>query len=493
MKLARVLVVVIIFFIFLVPIHSTRADAGPEPDPNLGGLQPFGYVDTEVQMIYERVEIDVASEPTPFDYEERFATVTAWFVMQNTGTEPESMQAVFPLKSFDDCNAESSNVIADSFEVYVNGVLTPYSEVVTDHPHKSERPYCKTMKWAGFDVTFPVDQDVLIKVNYKTDFEGWDIDSLEYTLETGAGWKGPIGRGYIIIRFPYTISNENILESSVPGYQFLYNEIFWSFQNLEPAKKDNIKVTFVPPDTWQEIIRLRNELEHNPQLPDSWLMLVDIYSDIARGDTKGIVYKKYRQKIEEAYKEAIAVNPYNPELPARYASFLTYSREFNFLDGDGNLLGGIDENDKEEVLLYINKALELDHNNQTAYHALENLSYLVPGLSKTYTPPPTLSPTATPLVSATPTLTPTETITPRGYTSPTPWPTETRTPTKKPKASVTPSVTPFPTQTSVLQPPTSSETSSGSGTIPLFAGMAVVFVAGLGIGYFVRRPKKEQQ
>jgi hypothetical protein len=177
-------------------------------------------------------------------------------------------------------------------------------------------------------------------------------------------------------------------------------------------------------------------------------------------------------------------------LPGSYARYLAQSGWNLYYDNAGNLVNGIIEYNKNQALFYINKALALDSTNQAAMSALDDLYFMVPGL--TYTPPPTIPPTATPLVSATPTFKPTETITPRGYTTSTSWPTETKAPTKSPRPSATSSNTPIPTDAPVTITPLSTEQPKNSNTSMFYAGFFAVFFTGLGIGYFVRRSKKEQ-
>ncbi len=159
------------------------------------------------------------------------------------------MQVAFPLSSFANCRTIGNSythyrVSEDSFVATVTGVTVPIEKVITNHPY----PECEQMTWAGFDVTFPVRENVIIQVSYQMQSTGIDfIQDLEYILETGAGWAGPIQHGDVIVKFPYPATSENVLPESTPGFQLRENEVVWSFDNLEPTSANNIRIPWFPP------------------------------------------------------------------------------------------------------------------------------------------------------------------------------------------------------------------------------------------------------
>src|SRR5512145_2906214 len=106
MNSAKIAFVLLLLLRFLIPSQVSHADISPPPAPELGGLEPFEYQDTNVQMVYERVEMEIQ----PFSYDDpRYSfvasrvNVTAYFIMHNNGSSSESMQAIFPLESFSNC------------------------------------------------------------------------------------------------------------------------------------------------------------------------------------------------------------------------------------------------------------------------------------------------------------------------------------------------------------------------------------------------------
>lgn len=480
MKFAKVALTVLILFSFLIPPQSVHADIAPPPAPQLGGLEPFQYQKTNVQMIYERVEMDVqpiTQQDAEYTHSGSRVSVTAYFVMRNLGSAPETMQAIFPVESFSHCrmgygggNSYTNYFVReDSFIVTVGSNNVPVQKIETDHPFKIEG-VCDKMSWAGFDVTFPVGEDVVAKVQYvmETELRADLMQNIEYILETGAGWAGPIQRGYVIVKFPYAATAENVLSSSTPGYQFLYNEVFWSFENLEPTSENNIQVSIVSPDIWQEILSIRRDLKENPKLPAKWLDLADIYWGIAIWHWDQLRSSEYLQRVPSIYEAGIAANPDNAELYAKYAEFKLYQ-------WSPRSIGQISAQEAAPILSLLNKALTLDAHNETAKLNLSVLLTAAPFI--TFTPPPTIPPTVTSLVTATPSATPTATMTfsPEGPVEPVG-----TTVQAEPVIFIT--STPEPTATNVPTQIAQAGDRNRSSAPLIFLGILFVFAVGMGAG-----------
>ena len=419
------ILIVILLVIIVVPVRAVRADISPPPAPLLAGLAPFEYQDTKVQMIYERVEMELKTVHTFDEYDKTASQVlvTAYFVMRNQGNVPESMQAIFPMESMTDCamgmgplNNNTYNyylVNEDSFEIVVDGVIAPTEKLITVHPYATEWQIdeCAEMGWIGFDVHFPVDTDVTIKVSYSmTTMGGTDaMQNIYYVLETGAGWYGPIERAYVIVKFPYIVSRENILEDTTPGYQILYNEIFWSLQNIEPTNENNIRVSIVSPETWQKILSLRGQIKENSALPQAWLDLAQTYQQVAFWHGLNLRDSYYADKVIPTFENGIAANPNNANLYAFYAEFLQMDCCFYIHDG-------ISDSDLNNVLAQVSKALALEPGHPIAIQVLKTLQSARPDF--VFTPPTTIPSTATPAISNTPTETLVSSITPKSSQTP---------------------------------------------------------------------------
>ncbi len=434
----KFLPVFILIIALLSPACPARADAGPPLVSALGGLSPFEFQDTKVQMVYERVELvlqagqqaaDEFSGPTA----DSQVFVNAYFVMQNMGNVQEDMQAVFPLDSFTECTDFTYyQVDPDSFTVFVDGNLAAISTVRSENPYS---PGCSPLDWAAFDVSFPVGEQVVINVKYAmvgTIQAG--VSSIEYVLETGAGWYGPIQRADIVFLLPYPIEEDglsSIASGTTAGYQSLYHQISWSFRNIEPDHQDNIEINFMDPQTRQELDELSQRVRADPSDIESWNELASRYLQISYV-YKGIAYPEYATKAEQTYKSAVAANQKNPDIEADYAWFLWE------LDWAG-IEFGHDQAALDAILVHVNRALALDSTNESAKALLSTLREIVPDF--VFTPPPTLPPTLTPI----PSITPTPTITSSPTLTLTPTQSSTRTPTCAPSSTFTPSLTPSPT------------------------------------------------
>jgi len=355
-------------------------------------------------MVYERVEMEVlpfswAADPKILTeeilntYPENHIRVIAWFVMQNTGSNEEKMQAVFPLGSFNQCgesdpgmivsyNNERFRIEKDSFIVQVDSTPLTTTQVTTPHPACEDY----TMDWAAFNVTFPLHREVLIRVEYNLIGNYGDaIQNIEYVLETGAAWKGPIGRGHIIFRFPQVVSREQIFDEISPGYQILYNEIFWSFENLEPTRQDNILVSIVAPPTWLAIEEARSRIKVDRTDVEAWQMLAKNYFDIAQYSKRNYRDEYYHQKVFDTYQLALASNPDSADLNADYADFLLGECCYWYPDTPAPGWDVINR-----IMTLLEKALQADPSHPKALEGLKFVREMVPEL--TYIPPRLLRP-----------------------------------------------------------------------------------------------------
>jgi len=493
MKSANVALIVVFLLSIFTPPESVHADMAPPPAPGIGGLAPFEYQSTEVQMVFERVEMELKSVSDIIDptLQTNQIEVTAWFVMHNQGTADESIQAVFPLSDFNSCRYEHVvggvpafslyEIMPETFQVEVNGTQVVTTTVETDHPHASDTDSCQGDKinWGAFNVTFPVGEDVLVRVNYSMQetFGGDSVQGLEYVLETGAGWKGPIREGYVIVKFPYTVENEAVLTGTTPGFQKQQNEIFWSFHDLEPKESDNLAIVIISPKSWLRMRDWKDAIKKNPSSPEAWLKLLSEYQMI-QGTGKGdIRSREYYAKIVPGYEEAIALNPSNADLPANYAQFLygdccVYTPE-NFPAS------------KSKILALLNQALALDAKNETALYLLSRLHDFVPGFEFTF--PPTIPPTATSLFTATASLTPTATMMSLSDGNPVPSEMPVVITVVHTKIVYAPTTTPKPQPTGTETPTETlvqDDKQKGSSILSMIFGALVLFAVGLGVGTF---------
>ena len=322
-----ILVILIAAFIFN-PISSVHADMAPPAQPPGSLLAPDKNT-TMVQMVSEKVTIQVGNVASLYYFDRPFNTVnaevSASFFMQNQGQKDEKIQARFPLSNFSgygDGYGQFPEI--QNFRVWVNQVEKKW--VVTETPNLLNKDYAP-IKWAIFEATFPVGNQVQVDVTYQMQSTGQLTQArFDYILETGAGWYGPIGSGEIILTLPYPATNGNInLSESTSGGQINGNAITWNFANLEPTSEDNWYARIVSPDTWQSILDLRLRLEKTPEDVAMLTALGEIYEDITYGKgfwnmnsgTEPIIIL-----CREVYQKAIAIKPGDADLHIKLAGIL---------------------------------------------------------------------------------------------------------------------------------------------------------------------------
>jgi alpha-tubulin suppressor-like RCC1 family protein len=287
------IIFVICILIYLTPVQIVHADGAPPPEPDMGGVAPYQPIETNVQMMSETVLIDVLPNPTRWttselNWNSNRIRVKASFTLQNQGIQEEKMQVIFPLTRLDYPWLTSSyNIIGSSFVAFVDGKPVPTTGLSTPPELQaipegldSELPdgfFIPDVQWAGFDVTFPVHEDVIVQVEY--DMQG-DITTglyhVDYILETGAGWYGRILSADMIVRLPYPASSESVPQRP-DGCVFFGNEVRCKMKNIEPKRKDNLTFGFIDTNEWSPALELRSRVEQYPDDAEAWYKLANKY------------------------------------------------------------------------------------------------------------------------------------------------------------------------------------------------------------------------
>ncbi len=307
------------FFLSLPANQLARADAAPPPDPTVGGAGPYQPQKTNVQMVSETVVIEV---PAYEDNSSNQISVTADFNLQNQGPVKEEMHVIFPLSRLDPWRPEESDYRVDSttFEVWVDGVKAPTWEIFTPAEEGYEleygsnavptRGFYPDVRWAAFDVAFPVRQMVSLRVGYKM-LGSSGFSGVGYILETGAGWYGKILSADLILRLPYAATTETVLNAN-HGYVFSGNEVRWKLINFEPTREDNLNVRIVPPEEWQPILELRSQVKQHPDDVDALYALGHQYEQSGFWNSPGGILVGNWHLVDlakESFEKAIELRP----------------------------------------------------------------------------------------------------------------------------------------------------------------------------------------
>lgn len=306
------------------------ADVAPSPEAAASDIAPERG--TQVQMARERVVLDVQMQSftrNGHTYSVPFAEVTADFTMRNLGSADETMNVRFP-KSFPTAVGFSPiehGIAIENIETFVNGApVTNHQETFDSTP------------WAVWQVTFPAGRDVNLRVKYRTrgtDFYG-SLD-FYYILQTGSGWRGPIGQGDIIFQFPFAADLEMVepketyiraeYPSSTPPFVAQGNQLRWHFENLEPTPQDNVRLLIVRPDLWQAILDARAQVQRTPNNAAAHIQLGQQYRNaipIKNWWPQGATFaERFGAYADAAFQRAVALAPNDFAAHLAYARFLT--------------------------------------------------------------------------------------------------------------------------------------------------------------------------
>ena len=429
---------------------GVRADVAPPESPPGSNPMP-GQESTQVRMAAEQVVLEV--QPTQRGEWLAQAALTADFQMLNLGAVEERLEVRFPL-AWNDGFFRYPEI--RDFQVWVDN--RPAAVRRVELPEIGYRSG-ELIPWAVFDVTFPPDEPVQIRVRYTADGSGeYPFAAFKYVLETGAGWKGTIGTADFIVRLPYEANAYNVIlgeyatgfSTTTPGAAIDGNELRWHFEDLEPAAGDNFEISLVMPDVWRKALLEQDRVQANPQDGEAWGRLGKIYKEmirLRRGLRQDSGGQELYQKSVAAYEQAVTLKPDDALWHFGFADLL-WSHYFWHVYWEA----GRDLAELERALQHLERTLALDPGNERALTLLAEIQGQIPeavqldGQTATFllltaTPQITL-PWDAPLEA---TILPSATA-PASATAP---PTET-----KPSATLTPA----PSVTSPLAPPAQTET-----------------------------------
>lgn len=230
MSLRRFLVLVLV-----ATSLSVRADDGWWVAA--GGMGSYGKAHPTIRMVSEDLKIQLHKTVAP--------KVSVDFVFRNEGPATTVTMA-FP----EDYQMREGKSLG-AFRTWVDGkVAKAVRKIVKKGPPQSDPDYGDALGKAVWlkDVAFAANQTRRIRVTYDAYYSGNTIGdlSLQYTLTTGASWKGPIGACKITVDWSAlrTISAPFF---ELPGAQWQYSgdkEMTTTLRNWEP--NNELKLALVP-------------------------------------------------------------------------------------------------------------------------------------------------------------------------------------------------------------------------------------------------------
>lgn len=413
----------------LLPPVRAQADAAP-PWTAQGATVETGQTPTYVQMLRE--EVLVIIEPQPLLEDDVWITaqtmvghVEAEFTMRNHGAGTEAFDVWFPLMSGDEWGDYGK---AENFRAWVDGAAVEVEEALG----RDLQGWRDEVPWARWPVTFPPDQETTLRVTYDIYPLGYfPWGEFIYILETGAGWYETIGAGSITFQLPYAA---NELNADLPKVMTAYagpdsgfdqvkaegTKVTWTFSNLEPEARHDLKLDLLAPSVWENIQAARQAAEAQPDSAQAQLQLAEAYGAGIETRKGWIVSQSASRNLFEeavaAYQRAISLAPEDVEVLIAYLNWLS---EFEY-----------------EQDLIREKMLEISPQAEPLfpYHPVVEYARAYLGATATPTPTKPLTATDTPRPTATPTPTQfsTATSTPRFTATPAPSPSPTSRPTATP-------------------------------------------------------------
>ncbi len=471
MKEIKIFLLLLLAILSLVSPDQVKADAAPPMNPPGGNVSPEGG--TQVQMVAEQVIIDFRQST------DDSAKVTAWFLFHNTGTADEHLKVRFPLNGDQNYSSGGDYSMIKDFTALIDGQQLITQVVLEDDPNAPIYYLGNNtvMYWSEFDVDFPVGKDVKLTVKYTLQpTEEHSFAYIYYILATGAGWKGPIGKADVVLRFPYVLNNYNLPDynsysnsyftsdsQAIRSTKIIENELWLHWEGLEPKNQDNVHVTVVKPHLWQAVLQERILAIGSPDDASVWLALARSY---AAADTEAhgmFSNEQILQVFINAFERALTIDPNDASLHAEFANDLLWTYRS-------------DDYIRALISNEVATALTLDPNNADARSALDFMNQQFPN---------SILPTPGPFpifVPATPTLEPTlePTAEPAEPTLSLPFPTPHRTATLIPAT-----ISPQPTILPAKEPNRTNSNLPG-----LLILLAVVFAGGIGTGILINRLKK---
>jgi tetratricopeptide (TPR) repeat protein len=427
--------------------------------------------------------------------------------MRNQGDATEQILIGFPL-TCDWCMVDETGYpeVIDDLDIYVNSLQVAYRQEELTFQSASE---LLSVSWAVFDMTFPPDQDVFIRVSYTAGGWGYTASGYRtflYALITGAGWYDTIGSVDIVARLPYPANAQNtwIDVSGLRGDSPIVtpiisgNELSWHFDDLEPSA--DFKLTIVHPWLWFSALVEEENVRFNPQDGEAWGRLGLAYKQMVGTNPKFLRFgpdaAPIYSRAVEAYAQATTLLPDDPMWHAGFAELL-YSH-FYWTDYVMNW-----DNQPVEDLSALTRAvdearrsLEIDPNNELALDILNQVSFTFPDAVQIIDGKPSY-----PILTSTAVLShllqaPTATIAPTSTPRPTKTPVATATsiatstpePTSGESALASPGEqTPAVPDATTDQLPTPPSESSSGGRISLWWIALPAVVLGAGLGWLLRR------
>jgi hypothetical protein len=238
------------------------ADIGPKPTTSGRTPLPPGedMEGVEVEMAAERVDLILSKTEDP--RRERL-DVTAVFEMKNHG-ETVTFETGFPVGAYP--NMSEFSITIDGRKVDFDLVNRGTDE--EDRPAtRGGRGRARADYWYVWQATYPGRATSRHVVKYAVDvFRPMMSQRTGYVLSTGAPWKNAIGSAVVTLRCADGMTLDHLLElEPFEGGVRHEDRIVWTFEDLEPTKEHDIRISYCEETRTDAMARAREKAK------SSWL------------------------------------------------------------------------------------------------------------------------------------------------------------------------------------------------------------------------------
>jgi hypothetical protein len=260
------------------------------------GRTPVGVypmMDAEVEMKSENIVVDI----------DRCA-VECTFTFLNTG-EAREVQMGFPGKLNEDMGSMFSDDVSlslNNFRAFVNGVELPVKKEKGVQP-KIDIPFYN--EWYTFTVPFNAGETVTVvnTYTYQPTYNSIGDVSTGYVLQTGATWKGKIGKARVEFKLG-SVNPWQIEQLKPGGFRFEGNSIIWERNNIEPTY--DLEILY---NTWHYSDEFLEMMEANDEDASTIISKIDKFKEIKKladnNDKEGLLAEYI--KAEQSRNTVLAV------------------------------------------------------------------------------------------------------------------------------------------------------------------------------------------
>ncbi|MCL4424253.1 MAG: DUF4424 domain-containing protein [Firmicutes bacterium] len=243
----------------------------------------------QVAMVEERVALSLEGLSR--------TRVDATFVFRNTGPACRVLMG-FPegvpeteRKNFGD------DLGLHDFKTWIDGQSIPAEREKGSPPGQDSGRAKQYPYWWTWELPFGVREAHQVRNSYWVKNHSWSNSSVltGYVLETGASWKGSIGKVRVSLDLGRILPFQ--LERVTPiGYRFEDGKLVWEWTELEPGSEHNIEVIFNP--------RLGTFPDPSGASDQVW----DIYNIYAQG-LEQLDYRQILTQLEDFEKKNPSLKP----------------------------------------------------------------------------------------------------------------------------------------------------------------------------------------